>query len=114
MEVLMMYETTSINKRPLGFLSSPVVLIRLSSILFVGLMIGHMSTYPWASNHALQETQLVDLMKSVDFVFMGERSTYWNLYFVFAALIAVLLLSFYIIPSLFSHLPLLAPPLLVV
>src|SRR5258708_5106620 len=90
-------------------MSSPVVLIRLSSILFVGLMIGHMSTYPWASNQGLQETQLVDLMKSVDFVFMGERSTYWNLYFGWGVLIAVLLLTLAIILWLLSDLAHLAP-----
>ena len=39
----MMCEKKSINRRRLGLLSSPVVLIRLGSVLFVGLMIGHMS-----------------------------------------------------------------------
>src|SRR5258708_5433582 len=90
-------------------MSSPVALIRLSSILFVGLMIGHLSAYPWASNHGLQESQLVDLMKSVDFVFAGERSTYWNLYFGWGVLVAVLLLTVAIILWLLSDLAHLAP-----
>jgi len=47
----MMCEKKSINRRRLGLLSSPVVLIRLGSVLFVGLMIGHMSAYPWTSIH---------------------------------------------------------------
>jgi len=44
-----MCEKKSINIRRLGLPSSPVVLIRLGSVLFVGLMIGHMSAYPWTS-----------------------------------------------------------------
>src|SRR5215510_3364049 len=72
---------------------SPVTLIRVGSILMVGLMIGHMSAYPWTSMKALRETQLTTLMKSVPFEFMGERSTYWNLYFGWGVLVAVLLLA---------------------
>ena len=72
---------------------SPTVLIRVGTILMVGLMIGHMSAYPWTSKKALQETQLTTLMKSVPFEFMGERSTYWNLYFGWGVLVAVLLLA---------------------
>jgi len=72
---------------------SPTILIRFGSILMVGLMIGHMSAYPWTSMKALQETQLTTLMKSVPFEFMGERSTYWNLYFGWGVLVAVLLLA---------------------
>jgi hypothetical protein len=72
MEVPMLCEKKSINRRRLGLLSSPVVLIRLGSVLFVGLMIGHMSAYPWTSTHTLQETEVVGLMKTVAFEFMGE------------------------------------------
>ena len=83
---------------------SPVVLIRLSSILFVGLMIGHMSAYPWTSTHVLRETELVKLMKDIPFEFMGESSTYWNLYFGWGLLVGVLLLSSAIILWLLSDL----------
>jgi len=72
---------------------SPATLIRVGSILMVGLMIGHMSAYPWTSIKAPQETQLTRLMKSVPFEFMGQRSTYWNLYFGWGVLVAVLLLA---------------------
>ena len=37
------------NKRLTRFVVSPVVLIRLSSILVVVLMAGHLSAYPWTS-----------------------------------------------------------------
>jgi hypothetical protein len=93
-------ESKSISKR----WRSPVVLIRLSSILFVGLMIGHMSAYPWTSTHVFQETELVELMKDIPFEFMGERSTYWNLYFGWGLLIGVLLLTLAIILWLLSDL----------
>ena len=93
-------ESKSISKR----WRSPVVLIRLSSILFVGLMLGHMSAYPWTSTHVLQETELVELMKDIPFEFMGERSTYWNLYFGWGLLISVLLLTLAIILWLLSDL----------
>ena len=77
------------NRQWLG----PTILIRVGSILMVGLMIGHMAAYPWTSMKALQETQLTALMKSVPFEFMGQRSTYWNLYFGWGVLVAVLLLA---------------------
>src|SRR5215469_9481068 len=72
---------------------SPANLIRIGSVLIVGLMIGHVSAYPWTSIKAPQETQLTTLMKSVPFEFMGQRSTYWNLYFGWSVLVAVLLLA---------------------
>jgi len=72
---------------------SPTILIRVGSILMIGLMIGHMAAYPWTSMKALQETELTTSMKSVPFEFMGERSTYWNLYFGWGVLVAVLLLA---------------------
>ena len=72
---------------------SSIILIRVGSILMVGLMIGHLSAYPWMTSKATQETQLTTLMKSVPFEFMGERSTYWNLYFGWGVLVAVLLLA---------------------
>ena len=104
-----MSENKSNNKRRLGFLISPVVLIRLSSLLFVFLMIGHMSAYPWSSTHSLQETRLVESMKSIDFEFMGERSTYWSLYFGWGLLIGVLLLTLAAMLWLLSDLARLAP-----
>ena len=72
---------------------SPTILIRVGSILMIGLMIGHMAAYPWMSIKAPQETQLTRLMKSVPFEFMGQSSTYWNLYFGWGVLVAVLLLA---------------------
>src|SRR5215813_9367796 len=84
-----MLDGTSYNSQWL----SPNTLIRVGSIIMVGLMIGHMSAYPWTSMKALQETQLTTLMKSVPFEFMGERSTYWNLYFGWGVLVAILLLA---------------------
>jgi len=104
-----MSENKAKNKRPLGLLVLPVVLIRISSILFFLLMIGHVSAYPWASNHSPQETQLVDSMKSVELEFMGERSAYWNLYFGWGLLIGVLLLTLAIILWHLSDLARLAP-----
>jgi hypothetical protein len=104
-----MSESNSNNKRLLGFLGSPVILIRLGAILFVGLMIGHTSAYPWTSTHTLQETQLADSMKSVEFVFMGEHSTYWNLYFGWGVWMAVSLLTFATVLWLLSDLAHLAP-----
>jgi hypothetical protein len=109
MEEPLMSENKSNQIRLLGFLGSPVGLIRLSSILFVGLMVGHSSAYPWTSIHVLQETKLVDSMKSVAFEFMGERSTYWNLYFGWGLLVAVLLLTLAIILWFLSDLAHLAP-----
>jgi len=109
MEESLMSENKSNSRRPSGFLVSPVVLIRISSVLTALLMAGHTSAYPWASTHSLRETQLVDSMKSVDFVFMGEHSTYWNLYFGWGVLVAVLLLALAIILWPLSDLARLAP-----
>lgn len=92
-----MFENKSNSKRLLGFLVSPIVLIRLTSVLVFLLMVGHMSAYPWTSTHVQQETQLVDSMKSIGFVFFGERSDYWSLYFGFGLLIGVLLFTLAII-----------------
>lgn len=78
-------------------LRSPVALIRISSILFMGLMVGHMSAYPWTSTQAPQEVGLTGLMKSIPFEFMGERSTYWDLYFGWGLLVGALLLTLAII-----------------
>jgi len=103
-----MPEGKSNNKRLLGFLGSPLILIRLSAILFVGLMVGHMSAYPW-TNHGLQEIQLVDSMKSLNFEFMGERSSYWSLYFGWGLWMGVSLLTLAIILWLVSDLARLAP-----
>lgn len=100
-----MSESKSISK---GW-RSPVVLIRLSSILFVGLMIGHMAAYPWTSNHLPQETKLIGLMKDIPFEFVGERSTYWNLYFGWGLLVGVLLLTLAMILWLLSGLARIGP-----
>src|SRR5262244_3965914 len=107
MEAFSMSENN--NKRLLGFVVSPAVLIRLSSILFVVLMAGHLSACPFTSTHGLQEPQLVDSMKSVEFEFLGERSTYWSLYFGWGLLIGVLLLTMAIILWLLSDLARFAP-----
>lgn len=96
----MMSESKSIRKR----WRSPVVLIRLSSILFVGEMIGHVSAYPWTSAQDPREAKLVALMKDIPFVFAGERSTYWNLYFGWGLLVAVLLLTLAVILWILSDL----------
>lgn len=95
--------------RLLRFVASPVALIRASSILVVLLMVGHLSAYPWTASHAIQETQLVDSMKSVDFEFLGARSTYWNLYFGWGILVSVQLLTLSLILWLVSDLVRLAP-----
>jgi len=104
-----MCEEKSINRRRLGLLSSPVVSIRLGSVLFVGLMIGHMSAYPWTSTHTLPETEVVGLMKTVAFEFMGERSTYWHLYFGWGLLVGVLLLALAVTLWLLSDIAHIAP-----
>ncbi len=95
-----MSENESNNKRLLGFLVSPVVLIRLSSILVVLLMAGHTSAYPWTSTHGPQETQLVDSMKSVEFEFLsclvGAYLSFRFFYippFLFFSVICVILLT---------------------
>jgi hypothetical protein len=97
------------NKRLLDFLLSPVVLIRLCSILFVILTIGHTSGYPWTTGEQLREKQLVASMKSVDLVFVGERSSYWSLYFGWGLYVAVLLLTLTIILWFLSNVARLAP-----
>ena len=48
-------------------------------------------------------------MKSVEFEFLGERSTYWSLYFGWGLLICVLLLTLAIILWLLADLARLAP-----
>ena len=59
----------------------PVALIRVSAVLFGGLLIGHMSAYPWTSSHVERQVNLVDQMRNIPLEFVGERSTYWNRYF---------------------------------
>ncbi len=97
------------NKQLRDFLLSPVALIRLSSILFVMLTIGHTSAYPWTTDHDIQKKQLVASMKSVDLVFAGERSSYWSLYFGWGLYVAVLLLTLTIILWFLSDVAHLAP-----
>ena len=102
-------ENKSNNKRSSGFFSSPAALIRVSSILVVLETVGHMTGYPWSSSHVLQETQLVRSMKAVDFLFFGERSSYWNLYSGWGLFIAVILLTLAIILWFLSNFARLAP-----
>ena len=109
MEEFLMSENKSNNKRISNFVASPVVLIRISAVLFFLLMIGHMSAYPWSSTHGSQETQLVDAMKSIAFVFFGENSTYWNLYFGWGLLVGILLITLAIILWILSDLAIIAP-----
>ena len=104
-----MSEDKSYSGRLSRFVASPAVLIRASSILVVLLMAGHLSAYPWAANHGLRETLLIDSMKSVDFDFLGARSTYWNLYFGWGILVGILLLTLSITLWLLSDLVRLAP-----
>jgi len=88
---------------------SPVILIRTCSVLFAGLMLGHMSGYPWRSPNVAQQIELMAAMKSVSFVFAGEPQTYWHLYTGWGILVAALLLSISIILWLISDLSTLAP-----
>ncbi|WP_432445165.1 LIC_13387 family protein [Terriglobus albidus] len=104
-----MSENRPKNMQLPGFPVSPTVLIRLSSVLVVLLMAGHASAYPWTSTHLVREAQLVDSMKAVDFEFMGERSTYWSLYFGWGLLIGILLLTLATILWLLADLARLAP-----
>jgi len=43
--------------------------------------------------HVARQVSLVDNMRNIPFEFMGERSTYWNLYFGRGLLLGVLLLT---------------------
>jgi len=106
---LLTSERKSNNKRLPGFFSSPVALIRVSSILIVLETAGHMTGYPWTSSHVPEETQLVHSMKAVDFLFFSERSSYWNLYSGWGLFIAVLLLTLAINLWFLSNLARLAP-----
>lgn len=105
----MMSKKKSNNNRLSGFFSSPVALIRVSSILVFLETAGHLTGYPWTSNHVFQETQLVRSMKAVDYLFFGERSSYWNLYLGWGLFITVLLLTLAIILWFLSNLARLAP-----
>jgi hypothetical protein len=96
------------GKRP-GFFTSPVALLRVSATLFVVLTIGHLSAYPWTSARDPQGQQLVSSMKSVELVFFGEHSTYWNLYFGWGLLVPVLLLTLAVILWLLSDIARFAP-----
>jgi hypothetical protein len=103
-------ENKSDRRRWRDFLFSPLVLIRVSSILFILLMVGHISAYPWTStNGGPQETQLVAAMKTVEFIFLGASSTYFNLYFGWGLLVGLLLLTVAMVLWLLSDLARLAP-----
>jgi hypothetical protein len=104
----LMSENKSNNSRS-GFFASPVALIRLGSILFVVLALGHLSAYPWTSNSTIKDTQLVGTMKSVDLVFFGEHTSLWNLYFGWGLWVAVLLLTLAITLWLLSDLARVSP-----
>lgn len=90
-------DTPSNNKRPLDSFLSPVVLIRIGSILSLFLTIGHASGYPWTADQNLREKQLVASMRSADFVFAGERTSYWSMYLGWGLYVALLLLTLTII-----------------
>ncbi len=89
-----MSENKSNNKSIPGSLFSPVVLIRLSSILFFLTMLGHAWGYPWrATTKDPREAELVQSMRDTTFEFLGAHSTYWNLYFGWGLWVAVSLLA---------------------
>ena len=94
---------------PAKRLPSPRVSIRVASVLFGGLMLGHLSGYPWTSAHIAEQARLVGAMKATDFVFAGERQTYWGLYFGWGVLVAALLLSMAVMLWLMSGLTRIAP-----
>jgi len=97
------------DERSAGALASPTAMMRLSSLLFLFLTLGHMSAYPWRSAGSPREVGMIDAMKSIDFVFMGERSTYWGLYFGWGLLVAILLLTIAALLWLLADLARLAP-----
>ena len=81
---------------------SPVVLMRISSILLFLTMLGHAAAYPWTSTtQNPRELKLVESMINTPYVFysntpyawFGERTTYWGLYFGWGILVPVLLLA---------------------
>ena len=113
-----MTENKSNNKRPLGFLASPVVLIRISSILFFLTTLGHSAGYPWTSTtQDPREAKLVESMmdtpyvffSNTPYVFFGERTTYWGLYFGWGLLVPVLLLALAVVLWILSGLAHLGP-----
>jgi hypothetical protein len=106
------------NKRLPGFLGSPVVLMRISSILFFLTMLGHAAAYPWTSTSQDQrETKLIESMidtpyvffSNTPYVFFGERTTYWGLYFGWGLLVPVLLLALAVMLWILSGLAHLGP-----
>lgn len=102
-------ENKSNNKRLPGFFASSVILFRVCSLLFVVLLFGHLSSYPWSSTRNPQENHLAESMKSIDFVFLGEHQTYWGLYFGWGLLVGVLLFAMVAILWILSDLTRLAP-----
>lgn len=103
----------SVNRRGLGmspgFRISPVALIRLAAILCAALMIGHLSGYPWSASEVASQAELLNSMKSVNFVFAGEPQSYWCLYLGWGILVAVLLTTIAIVLWLVSDLARVAP-----
>ena len=96
----------------------PVVLMRISSILFFLTMLGHAAAYPWTSTTQDQrEAKLVESMmdtpyvffSNTPYVFFGERTTYWGLYFGWGLLVPVLLLALAVVLWILSGLAHLGP-----
>jgi len=83
---------------------SPQLLIRTASILLVALTLGHMSAYPWSSARVAEQVRLSGTMRSVPFGFMGQTTTYWNLYFGWGMLVGILLLALAIVVWLLAEL----------
>ena len=104
---------TSDHKSTSRWWRSPVVLMRVSSILFFLTMFGHAAGYPWTSTtRDLRETMLVESMKDTPYVFFshtpyrffGEHTTYWRLYFGWGLLVPILLLTLAVVVWILSDL----------
>ena len=63
------------------------------SVLFVGLVAGHLSAYPWLSGRSTEVDALWEAMNSAALEFAGQRSSYWHIYFGWGLLIALMLLA---------------------
>jgi len=83
---------------------SPVALFRISSALYAVTALGHASAYPWSSTGEQRAAEVIALMKDLQFVFLGESSTYWNLYFGWGNLVVVCLFAFAVVLWLLSDL----------
>ncbi len=81
---------------------SPVTLIRISAILWILTMLGHLAAYPWTSTtNDPREAALVASMKETPYLFFsntpfayfGEQTTYWGLYLGWGLLLPVVSLA---------------------